>query len=475
MGPAASFLWLTIVFLSYSTFYGAGHYIARSGKAGPFLQYALITFDATAITTVIYLTGNHQSPLYILYLVVFGLCIYHRSVSNFVFAVVLSLFLYGGLILYLVPADRSHLMLILGQLVLLAVLTGVLYAVLLLMEQERREKEKLVSRAKTLANIADVLSGSLTNARNGVKVISRLIEEEVGPDGLQCRITIHKSGQQFLPPSGGKMGVHIPIMVGDHVFGTMVVTQNKKVPLPMSDQDFFSSIARSLGLSLHRTKIWEDFQREIQRVEASLLLSSNLPNNFSDFFKLRSPENGTVDKMLDMMNLERGGWTVKKELSNVSRILKEVATELKSVADNYSVHLKVQGDFASIPLVFVDETKIRMALTYLVEGAIKDNPPGGEVILSVLLEDGKLRISVQDEGQWAQDGATSIFDQYFHNGPFKKTTPLTEKDLSMLMSKKIVQAHQGHIWAEAITPEKGRIFSFTLPLLRVSGREQIPT
>src|SRR5437899_8594766 len=124
----------------------------------------------------------------------------------------------------------------------MGVLTGVLYAVLLMMARDRRMKGKLVSRAKTMARIAYLMGGSMVNAREKVKTISQLIEEEFKTDGLDCHIEVHKGERQFLPPSGGRLGVHIPVMVGETVFGTLIITKKKKGgALTPEEHDFFSS------------------------------------------------------------------------------------------------------------------------------------------------------------------------------------------------------------------------------------------
>ncbi|MCB4757528.1 MAG: hypothetical protein LHV69_10955, partial [Elusimicrobia bacterium] len=263
-----SFLWVAVLYLSYNLIFGLSHLLAKRGPLPPLMQYFLIAVDSLAITIAVGLSGELRSPLYILYIVLFGLTIYRKSLSNFIYAVVLSGLLYSGLLLQNATLDRNFLFSVLGQLVLIVLLTGVLYAVLVLMERDKKVNERLVSRAKTLAHISDVLSGSLENSRDWIKKVTKMIEEEVSKDGLKCRVVLHKNDYGYLPPASGRVGLQVPIMVGEYIFGTLIVTKTDKRPMGSGEEDFFSSIARSLGLSLHRAKLWEDIQNQLQRVEA---------------------------------------------------------------------------------------------------------------------------------------------------------------------------------------------------------------
>ncbi len=260
-GNSSTKLLLTLaLFLSYTVFYGLAHYASRQSSQGPFLHFVLIAIDCFTITSIIHLTGGIQSPLYVLYLTVLGVSLYRRDLGTFVFTATLSLFLYAGLLITRSAAERTSNLHIGGQLILIGMLIGVLYVLLVTLLREQDAGDRLVSRAKAMAQISDILSGSLSNSGEWVKNVSELINREVGPDGLECRIIAHKGDQQFMPPSVSKMGTHIPILVGECIFGALIVTRDEKTPFTPQDHDFFSSIARSLGLSLHRAKLWEDSQ-----------------------------------------------------------------------------------------------------------------------------------------------------------------------------------------------------------------------
>jgi K+-sensing histidine kinase KdpD len=261
---SATNLLLTLsIFLVYTVIYGSSHFATRQTAVGPALHYVLVTFDCLAITTIIHLTGGIRSPLYFLYLTVLGVSLYNRDLGTFVFSAILSMFLYAGLLIHRSATEHTPNLQIAGYLVLMGMLIGVLHVLLVMLLREQEARDRLVSRAKTTAQISDILSGSLSNSKDWIKNITTLLDQEIKPMGLECRIVVHKGDQQFLPPSVSKVGVHIPIMVGECIFGTLIVTRDKKTPFTPQDHDFFSSIARSLGQSLHRAKLWDDFQAQL--------------------------------------------------------------------------------------------------------------------------------------------------------------------------------------------------------------------
>jgi len=127
----------------------------------------------------------------------------------------------------------------------------------------------------------------------------------------------------------------------------------------------------------------------------------------------------------------------------------------------------IEGDVDDLPALFVDESKLRQALTYLVLNAARESAPGGEVVVKAEIENEEMVVSVHDQGHWNREVAPAdVFENYLNEGPFKKTHPLTEEDLSLLLCKRIIQGHQGRIWASSDNGD-GRVFSFSLPLARV--------
>lgn len=466
-GPrdASLLIWETLLFVSYVFLFGTLHLAAKAEKTGLFSHYLLITADSAAITAAVYLTGRIQSPLYILYVVLFGICIYHRSLSSFVYTAVLSFSLYTGMILKAEPLNRVVLFELLGQLILMGILTGILYAILVLMLKEKRMREKLMKRANTSAKIANVLSATHSNLKDFVMKVSSLIEEEVRPDGLKCRISLHKGNQVFLPPSGGAFGIHIPIMVGGSILGTMVITREEKKPLNPSEEDFFSSVGRSLGMALHRGKLWEEFESRLQKIEASLLLNAN--------YSPASDQNGgfreearNVEMMLDVISIERGRWKMKKEACALSKIFEEELKKAKKAGSEKKVSIFSEEDFSASATLLADPQRVQSALGFLLSQAVQASSEKEKVTVSIKQNDSIVLIKIKDQ---SLSSSQTELDEIF-NKPAGVSSEGNGKDrqrsaeFGFYVCRKIVEGHGGEVWAKSLNPNKGREFGFSLPI-----------
>jgi len=87
---------------------------------------------------------------------------------------------------------------------------------------------------------------------------------------------------------------------------------------------------------------------------------------------------------------------------------------------------------------------------------MQDGPRRELVISSDLTEDGWTRLSVADTGSGIAD---DVREKLFQ--PFMTTKP-QGMGVGLSISRSIIEAHGGKIWAEA-NPRGGTIFRFTLP------------
>ena len=119
--------------------------------------------------------------------------------------------------------------------------------------------------------------------------------------------------------------------------------------------------------------------------------------------------------------------------------------------------------------LMADRSRITQVITNLVGNAIKFTNEGDTVTVSVSEEDGVRRhengkgskvllIRVEDTGKG--------IDPEIRQRLFKKFASKSKKGmgLGLFISKNIVEAHNGEIWADPPSKEKGAAFSFTIPI-----------
>ena len=104
----------------------------------------------------------------------------------------------------------------------------------------------------------------------------------------------------------------------------------------------------------------------------------------------------------------------------------------------------------------------------LLDNAFRHTPNGGQVKVSCRdLQPGTLQVSVSDNGPGiAQNDLPHLFER-FYRGDNTGGAPRKGYGLGLAISREIVRAHGGEIWATS-EPGKGTTFVFTLP---TAGRE----
>lgn len=105
----------------------------------------------------------------------------------------------------------------------------------------------------------------------------------------------------------------------------------------------------------------------------------------------------------------------------------------------------------------------------LIANAVSFGPPGSEIRVVAVRIGGQVRVSVEDEGPGIPEGKTAaIFDRFYSERPKAEKFGI-HSGLGLSISKQIVEAHGGTIWAENRVGPDGRVegarFVVQLPAL----------
>jgi signal transduction histidine kinase len=105
-----------------------------------------------------------------------------------------------------------------------------------------------------------------------------------------------------------------------------------------------------------------------------------------------------------------------------------------------------------------------------VDNALKYSPSGGEITVTLKTYPRKVEFSVHDQGVGIPEDHLALIFEKFHRVDNRATREIGGTGLGLYVSKSIIEAHGGTIWAES-SPGEGSTFHFTLPL---SARQGIP-
>ena len=138
-------------------------------------------------------------------------------------------------------------------------------------------------------------------------------------------------------------------------------------------------------------------------------------------------------------------------------VLSEYESQVKKT-QNVTITSTAKEDF----IVEGDKGRLAQVLSNLLNNAIKFTQEGTIVILAKNINnDNATIVSVKDTGIGI---STEIFPRLFEK--FVTSKSFEGTGLGLYISKRIIEAHGGSIWAENNSDGKGATFSFTLPIIR---------
>lgn len=177
-----------------------------------------------------------------------------------------------------------------------------------------------------------------------------------------------------------------------------------------------------------------------------------------------------ISNLLDLARMNAGKLRVVPQSLDAARVVREAVRVFRPLAEErrQSLHLAETGGPFGARL---DHERVFQVLSNLISNAIKFSLPGGKIFVSLATVDDCVEIAVQDFGQGIEENDLErIFECYRQ----LDGSDVTGLGLGLFISKSIVEAHGGRIWASS-RPGEGSTFFFTLPkgeriLTRLSAR-----
>jgi PAS domain S-box-containing protein len=149
----------------------------------------------------------------------------------------------------------------------------------------------------------------------------------------------------------------------------------------------------------------------------------------------------------------------RKDWLSVNDVIREVVTLTRSEADRNRVSLETELD-DDLPPVRGDGIQLQQVILNLIMNAIEAMSAVGEGPRELLVRSARdgsqaVLVAVRDSGKGLDpEQLDQVFDAFY-------TTKPTGMGMGLAISRSIVEAHGGRLWATANTP-RGAIFQFTL-------------
>lgn len=226
-----------------------------------------------------------------------------------------------------------------------------------------------------------------------------------------------------------------------------------------SRQEFVSNVSHELKTPLSSIKVLTE----------SLLFQENVPvEMYQEFFMDINSEvdrlNNIISDLLTLVRLDQTEVPMNIKTTNLNDMTQAILKRLIPLAKKKDIKMIYQSHKEIF--VDIDEVKLTLAISNLIENAIKYTPEGGEVrvILQSDLQDAW--VSVEDTGLGiAKDEQSKIFERFYRTDK-TRNRETGGTGLGLSITYRTVIMHNGSIQVES-EEGKGSIFTVQIPIRQI--------
>ena len=287
--------------------------------------------------------------------------------------------------------------------------------------------------------ISDLITKPLSRLSNSIQEIT---------NGTRDEVVEHRSLNEYNEVSESVNGLLDRIKVLDE-----------------SRQEFVSNVSHELKTPMTSIKVLAD----------SLLMQENVSAEMyrefmQDIVDEIDRENRIISSLLTMVKFDKTDGEMKIAVVDVNELIELILKRLKPIAVTKNVELVLES-FRPVAAE-LDEVKFTLAITNLVENAIKYNVDNGWVRVSLNADHKYFYVKVADSGIGIPNESKEQIFERFYRVDKARSRETGGTGLGLSITKSVIQLHKGVIKIYSKENE-GTTFTVRIPLMySQSGGEQ---
>ncbi len=172
-----------------------------------------------------------------------------------------------------------------------------------------------------------------------------------------------------------------------------------------------------------------------------------------------------IEDMTNLCYLKRGETTLSPARVPLAYLFRLAQNDVAGLAAAKGHDLRVAMPDPSL-IVTVDQVRMVMAITNVLNNAIRFTPGGGQIALTYQVKPRAVRIVIEDTGIGIPPEHLERVFEEFHQVEDHMTRQHGGMGLGLAIARELVEAHGGRIWAESEGANCGSRFVINLPLAR---------
>jgi signal transduction histidine kinase len=314
----------------------------------------------------------------------------------------------------------------------------------------------------------------------------------------------------------------VPMIARDRVIGVIAVQSYREAEFTRDDVLLLTAVANQAAVAIDNAKLYEELEdltyaleervqertNELRETNLQLMAADRAKNEFlaKMSHELRTPLNSIIgfssillqappeemptrlarfldninaagnhllnliNDILDLSKIEAGKVELRLETFDLRETVQSVERVMKGFADDAAIRIGTAID-EDVPLVTLDEGRLKQILFNLLSNAVKFSSEGRAVslrIARVAADDSPLRresvrIEVADQGLGIPlEDIGRIFDEFYQSGQGRHAAK-TGTGLGLSLTRNFVELHRGTIEVQS-EPGQGSTFIMHLPV-----------
>lgn len=223
-----------------------------------------------------------------------------------------------------------------------------------------------------------------------------------------------------------------------------------------SRQEFVSNVSHELKTPITSMKVLAD----------SLLAQDDVPVELykefmGDIAEEIDRENKIITDLLSLVKMDKKSSDINIQETNINQLIELILKRLRPIAAKKNVELVLES-FKPI-LAEVDETKLTLALSNLIENGIKYNQENGWVHVSLNIDSKYFYVKVEDSGMGIPEEDQEHIFERFYRVDKSHSREIGGTGLGLAITRSAVLMHHGAIKVYSKEGE-GTTFTVRIPL-----------
>ena len=232
--------------------------------------------------------------------------------------------------------------------------------------------------------------------------------------------------------------------------------------LQHKNQNEISDLTEFINIASH------EMRTPVQSILTHAEFLYNRPENYTKEYAQAIFRNAMrlqtlCNNLLDVNRIERQTLKLEKEKFDLTELVSCVIQDFKSSTENslYDArNIKLLFESVGKVIVEADKDRIYQVINNLIDNAFKFTEVGDIKIILEKKDEETAVITVKDTGSGIDpDILSDLFSKFM-------TISVKGTGLGLFVSKNIIRAHGGNIWAKNNSDGKGASFIFVIPLVQ---------